>query len=346
MNVSFDYPWVLWALAFLVPMMAFNVFRFAGKTKTMPRAFKKRIAASTVFFGLFLAGLIIALASPRWGSGQLASTVRRAVDVVIALDLSRSMDVRDISASGAGGSRIANNARADDSPPENAGQSGPQSGLQSRLQRGLALAVDTVAALPELRFAAAVGRGRGVLAVPLTPDSGAVMNFLEAVDGRLLTGRGTNLESLIDAAVSAFQDSSPAQRCILLVSDGESLSGSFRAAVERCKQNNIAIIALALGSDSGQAVPGLDDATSSRDYRAMYMAADISGGLYVDGNSGGAAAAVTAYLRSRAPLRGADSESAGSASRWFLFVIIAIVCYGASVLSVREIRIKKLGFSK
>jgi len=334
MNVSFDYPWVLWALALMLPLILFNVFRFAGKTKTMPRVLKKRIAASTFFWGLFLASLIIALASPRWGAGQAAAAMRRAVDVVIALDVSRSMDVSDLSPTDG---HLAINRQPDASPPENAGQ--------SRLQRGLGIAVETVAALPELRCAAAVGRGRGILAVPLTPDSGAVMNFLEAVDGSLLTGRSTNLESLLDAASGAFQDTSPAQRCILLVSDGESLAGSFRAAVERCKRNNIAIIALALGSDTGQAVPGLDDVTSSRDQRAMRMAAEITGGLYVDGNSSGAAAAVITHLRSRAPLRPADPESAGSASRWFLFVIIAIVCYGASVLSIYEIRIKKAGSS-
>jgi len=84
-------------------------------------------------------------------------------------------------------------------------------------------------------------------------------------------------------------------------------------------------------------VPDQEQYISSRNQKAMLMAADLSGGLYVDGNRGDALLAITGFLRSRAPVSvgAADFEIK---SRWFLFIIIAIVCYGASGLCVLEIR--------
>ena len=314
--MSFEYPQALFALLLIVPYAVFALSRIAGKMKALHPMVKTRAALSAVLFGLFLLSFIVALAGPRQGSAGALRAYSRDADVVIALDLSRSMDIRD-SADGQ---------------------------MLSRLQRGLALALDTVRALPELRFAAAAGRSRGVLTVPLTHDSAAIINFLEALDGDVITGRGTNLESLLDAAAAAFQEESPSRRYILLASDGEALSGSFRSAVERCRRNNITIIALALGSDAPQPVPaglsGGEPLASSRDTKAMYQAAELSGGIYVDGNRSDAAGIISAYLRSRAPL--SDTASApDSASRWFLFIIIAIVCYGASRLTMLDVKTKK-----
>ena len=315
MTLSFDHPGILWALLALLPLAGIDLFRLFAKSKKMPFFLIRKSAFSLVFFGLFLACFIIALAAPRWGYGPAEGAARRSADVVIALDVSRSMDICDIS--------------------DNA---------QSRLQRGVSVALDTAAGLPEIRFAAALGMGRGVLAVPLTPDGNAVKNFLEAVDGNLMTGRGTSLESLLDAASGAFQDSSPAHRYIILVSDGESLSGSFRAAAERCGRNNIAIIALALGSDAGQPVPGREDLVSSRDYRAMNAAADMTGGFCLDGNRNDPAEQICRYLRSHASPGSAGFNGSENKPRWFIFIVIAILCYGASWLSVHDIRKIKSGF--
>jgi Ca-activated chloride channel family protein len=318
--MSFDYPWALWALAVIFPYIIISLVQCNRNGAALPSAIKKRVAASSVFFGLFLVSCIIALASPRRGAMQPPGMGSRELDVVIALDVSRSMDIQD-------------GAQTNGFISDNASL--------SRLQRGVSLARDTAAGLPDFRFAAAVGRGRALLTVPLTRDSNAVINFLDAVGGGFTSGRGTNLENLLDAAAGAFQDSSPSRRYILLVSDGEALSGSFRSAVERCKRNNIAIIALALGSDAGQSVPGQEHLTSSRDQKTMRMAADLTGGLFVDGNRGDAQGIIAGYLRSLSPLRG---NGADDTSRWFIFIIIAIVCYGASRLVMLNFKLTKTGY--
>jgi Ca-activated chloride channel family protein len=318
--MSFGYPWVLWALAAVFPYIVFSVAQFHRSGGALPPAMQRRVAASAVFFGLFLVSLIIALASPRRGGMQPPGTGSREADIVIALDVSRSMDITDSTDRERGGAFLSDKA-----------------GL-SRLQQGVSLARETAARLPDARFAAAVGRSRALLTVPLTRDYSAIVNFLDAVDSGFFTGRGTNLEALLDAAAGAFQDSSPSRRYILLVSDGEALSGSFKSAVERCKRDNIAIIALALGSDAGRPVHGQEHLTSSRDLKTMRMAADLTGGLYVDGNQTNAQE-IAGYVRSHSPLR---HSGADDASRWFIFIIIAIVCYGASRLCVLDVRKKRM----
>jgi Ca-activated chloride channel family protein len=302
MSVSFDYPWAWWGFAVVVPFIVYDLLILARQQRGLPPVLKRRLLASTIFFGAFLVFFIVALADPRWGNARSAGGFRRGVDVVIALDLSGSMDIRDI-----------------------------EDSTMSRLERGVSLALETVSTLPDLRYATATGRNRGLLTVPLTWDSDAVLNFLEAVDGSILTGRGTNLESLLDAACGAFQDSSPSRPLILLVSDGESLSGSFRVALDRLSQNNISVAALALGSDAGGPVPGQENTISRRDPRAMRMAAERTGGIYIDGNRDDALAVLVDYLRSVAP----RAQAAGGMEekpRWFLFLIAAIISYGLSKL--------------
>ena len=257
---------------------------------------------------MFLVFFVAALAGPRWGIGRVSTGIRRGMDVVIALDISNSMDISDI--------------------PDD------ENGEMTRLERGLSLALKTISALPNMRYATAAGGDRGVLAVPLTWDYDAVLNFLEAVDGDIVSGRGTNLESLLDAASGAFQDDFPFKRLILLFSDGEALSGSLRAALDRLNQNSISVAAVALGGDTGRPVPGQPNAISRRDSTAMRMAAERTNGIYIDGNRSDALAVLVDYIRQIAPQAETGGSSMEIKSRWLLFLIAAIISLGFSKLSL------------
>ncbi|MDR2134572.1 MAG: VWA domain-containing protein [Treponema sp.] len=336
-GLSFEYPRLLFGFAVLVPLVFFEALffrrrfagaagrnRLAGSSGSLPPPLLGRILLSRACFMLCLACLVAALAGPRWGRDRAPGEYRRGLDVVIAVDVSRSMEIRDSAGDG---------------------------GECSRLERGLAVACETVKALPGVRFAAAVSRGRGLVTVPLTWDRDAVLNFLEALDGSSLTGRGTNLESLVDAASGAFQPSFPARKAIVLISDGEALGGSLKAAVDRSAGQDITVNTLAVGSDEGGPVPEgkfsrpenpvrdsgeeareKEQIISRRDPAVMRMAAERSGGIYVDGNRKDAPAQLAERLRSGT----AESETRGTRGerkrRWPLFVIAALLFYGASKL--------------
>ena len=302
---SFDHPWVLCALAVLILLTLYDFSGRLGKReRRLPAELRNKLRLSVFFFRIFIACVIIALAGPRWGTGTVPEEYRRGLDAVFAIDVSRSMNIRD------------------------------ETGELSRLQRGLVIARETAAAVPGPRYAAAFGMSRGLTAVPLTWDNEAVLSFLESLDGSSLTGSGTNLEALVDTAADAFQNSFPARRVIILVSDGEALSGVLKNALDRCIRDNIIVSALAVGSDEGRPVsdiaPAQDEAISRRDAAVMRMAAERTGGIYIDGSRDDAAGILTAHLRSLAPEAGRRSSRSEPKERRSLFIIIAIIAYGAS----------------
>jgi Ca-activated chloride channel family protein len=312
--ITFNYPWALLGFAIFIPLLLWDFFSSHRKLiqKNLPKNLRMRLGASRVLFRVFLACIITALSGPSWGTApaSVSGETLRAADVVIALDVSRSMEIRDGFA--------------------NSGSTAGETAGISRLERGLTIVREAAGAAPGIRLGAAVSRNRGIVAVPLTWDLDAALTFLDAA-GSSLTGRGTNLESLVDTAASAFQPSSPSTRVILLVSDGEELSGSLNAALARCKRDGIAVTAIAVGSDEGGM---LDDGEilSRRDSRVMRVAAGQTGGVYIDGSREDASRALAGHLRSLAPGAETRGRQTERTPRWFLFVMLAIMTFGASKL--------------
>jgi Ca-activated chloride channel family protein len=356
--VNFENPRVFGALLLLVPLallMAVHYWRrrrvplFFGKGRRGGAGkIRFRYWAASLAFLAFFALALIALAGPRWGI-RLVPEFRRGLDVVLAFDLSRSMDVRD----------------------------GPAG--TSRLEQAAAIASGLVSA-PEsagVRFAAAAGKGRGVLAVPLTLDTEALSGFLGGIATSRITGRGTDLEKLIDAAALAFKDDFPGKRRIVLFSDGEALSGSLAGACDRCLARDIAVIAVGVGTEEGGLVPraetfpGIDPAAgepdgqgivSRADHEALRMAAGRTGGAYIDGNTGAAAtlpamlpATLPATLLAEhlardgesGPQKAAEPHSGETGfrgepkSRRYLFILAALAFLGLSKFLACEFRLPR-----
>jgi Ca-activated chloride channel family protein len=326
-GIGFDNPRLLFALFIVIPAFGLASFHYYRRrsllvllSRSAPaegiREIRLRFIFSVLFFILFLCLMIIALAGPRWGT-RVVPEMRRGVDVVLALDLSRSMDVQDL--------------------PPSLGTPGGES--LSRMRRGAAVARELVSASPGIRFGVAIGKGNGILAVPLTDDTEAVTGFLNALSGSAVTGRGTNLEKLLDAACSAFQDSLPTRREIILFSDGELLSGSLNAALDRARTADIRVIALGLGSEEGGPVPMGGDflqgetgvpVFSSLRSGALRSAAERTGGIYVDGNRNDAGPALINHLASLGAAETARGYRREPRPRWHLFVIAALAALGTA----------------
>jgi Ca-activated chloride channel family protein len=285
-----------------------------------------RYILSSFFFLCFMAALIFALAGPLMGS-RLVREFRRGSDAVLAFDISRSMLVRDSSPVPSAGGAIAS----------------------TRLERALYLARALIAAsepsqtgpsrqggakLPGVRFAVAIGKGRGALAVPLTEDTESVSSVLDALSSDMMSSRGTNLENLIGAAESAFLDNAPAGRQIILFSDGDDLSGSFAHAVERAKLKDVSVCAVGLGSISGAPVPAAPGESalirSSLHADSLRGAVERCAGVYIDGNRADAP-----RLIAEAVIPSASSSSwvfrEEAASYWHIFVILGIAFLCASL---------------
>jgi len=322
--MSFDNPAVLnffYIYIILVPILflRYRKSRVRASLFAAPSADRKkflgelrlRIIISEFFFLLFIFFLIIALAGPRWGS-RIVPDHRRGIDIVMAFDVSQSMNVRD------------------------------ERDSSSRLERAMDIALEFSSSLTDIRLAAALGRGRGILAVPLTYDTETINSFLHGLSVQSFSGRGTNLENLIEAAVEAFRDSVPSRKGIILFSDGEALSGTLLSAVERVRREGIFVSVIALGTEEGGRIPLDEDddsppsfltgndgeeIISQRYSSVLRQAAERSGGFYIDGSRPDAAQVLTDYIDSLS----AESRILGfrreDNPRWQYFIIGAIISF-------------------
>ena len=268
----------------------------------------KRMKASAVFFFLFAVFAVTAIINPKWGTQLTVSEYRRGLDAIFAVDVSRSMDIHD--------------AQEDSS--------------HSRLERGATIAMDTIKAVPGARFATVIGRSKGYLSVPLAWDTEAPLSFLRSLDAASMTGRSTNLEALVNAATDSFDESSPAKKVIILVSDGESLGGILGNALNRCIKEDIIVNTVALGSEAGRLVPQYQNVVevpaviSKRDTAVMRMAAEKTGGIYIDGSRDDASAVLASHLFSISLQTGEGRGHPGPKERRSFFIILAIIAYGFS----------------
>ncbi|MDR1904077.1 MAG: VWA domain-containing protein [Treponema sp.] len=305
---GFDRPDSLRLFFLLIPLVLFNLLHFR---MYLPQGnFRVRYFFSSFFFILCCCCLVLALASPRWGY-TIRSEYRRGADIILAFDLSRSMNVRDLKQdSGENLSRL-------EAAVSMAGEL-TAALRQRRLFPGIT--AEHSAGSSEIRLAVVIGKGRGILAIPLTADMEALSNFLLGLDASAMGGTGTNLEALLDAALDAFDETFPSNRSIILFSDGESLSGSLSAAAEKARGKGAAISCIGMGSEAGGTVPlgntGLSEAflmdgggspvISRLERDALRNAAEQSGGIYLEGSSPASIQALAGYAGSLVPENSAD----------------------------------------
>jgi len=317
----FEYPILLFLFLIFIPILILDVIAVKKRQKLI-NELEKKLRISALLFRLFIIFAIIAMAGPKWGMGYAPSEFRRGLDIVFAIDVSRSMDIRD--------------AKPDVSV--------------SRLEQGLLIAQETINSVTGARYAAATGRGRGYLTVPLTFDTEAALIFLESVDDSSMTGRSTNLESLIEAALSAFQNTSAARRFIILISDGEAHSGILRNALNRSVREGVIVSTIAVGSDEGRPIPAqLNDPNaemviSRREANIMRAAAERTGGIYIDGSRDDASSALSSFLLSfsqETEVRQTEEQSGTKEpkQRRTLFIILSILFYAASKFITRTRKI-------
>jgi Ca-activated chloride channel family protein len=348
--IAFNEPDLLIWLFALIPLSVLMFFHYKRRFPLVSRLISRdsyqeassklrlRYLFSSIFFLLSFAAQISALANPRMGS-RLVREFQRGCDLVLAIDISRSMNIRD-------------------SPSL---ETETETETATRLERSVWIAQNLVEVSGNpvgnsilLRFGLAIGKGQGVLAVPVSSDSEAVLSILDALSSSTMSSRGTNLEKLLDAAASGFLENSPAGRQVILFTDGESLAGSLSQSVERLARNDISLIAVGIGSSYGALIPENGDTLaggesimvrSSLHADTLRNAAERGGGDYIDGNRDDAVKLIAEKIF---PLAENSSwvyrEESGAI--WHLFVIAGLIFLLLSMSMRKTFSPRRYDFSK
>jgi len=231
-------PEALWWL-WLVPALAtffFVVFRV--RRRLLLRMVSPRLAGSltagvsrplrVLKVVLILAGLaaaLFALAEPQWGF-TWEEVKRQGVDIVVAVDVSRSMLVED----GGGG--------------------------LTRLERARREVQDLLDHLGGDRIGLVAFAGTAFVECPLTLDHGAARLFLSALETELIPTQGTDLAAAIRTSLGAFDEGAgQPSRAILLITDGEDHSGEALTAAEEAAAAGVRIFTMGIGAPEGAPIP-------------------------------------------------------------------------------------------
>jgi Ca-activated chloride channel family protein len=164
-----------------------------------------------------------ALARPELGE-QPGSRAQAGRDLLILLDLSRSMNAADAGV--------------------------------SRLTQAKQAASQVLAAAPENRVGLIVFGGSAFLQLPLTSNHSAFQRYLDAASTDDLGDPATDLSSALSAAATTFEhDGERGYQSVLLLSDGESGSGDIGRPLNRLRRTGIPVFTLGLGTPQGAPVP-------------------------------------------------------------------------------------------
>lgn len=181
-------------------------------------------ATQAGLYGLGLMLFGVALAQPQCGT-TTEPTKRRGIDVVVALDASKSMLARDVQPSRLERSRLELNTLLDE-------LKGDRVGL--------------------VAFA-----GDAFIQSPLTSDYSAVKLFLRAVDPEQMPQGGSNIGDALMLAREVLEnaDRGSKERVVVLVSDGEDLTGQVKEAVDALKEAKVRVLTVGVGSEQGEPIP-------------------------------------------------------------------------------------------
>lgn len=235
--MNFHSPHLLWLLAPLVLLFSWDLARRAsGGVSRWPKIARAWAGAFDVslgsrhstaetrprlwlWFGLALC--VIALARPQWGVVE-EKVFDQSREVLIAVDLSRSMLAQDVK--------------------------------PSRLERSKLLITSLLDGLKGERVGLVLFAGTAFLQSPLSADYEILREFLPALNPSYLPEGGSNYKAMLETSIQAF-GTSTADRYLIILSDGESTEEGWKELGEALKNKGIRVIGLGLGTPQGEFIP-------------------------------------------------------------------------------------------
>jgi len=278
--IQFDEKSYFYLLA-LIPVMAVAFLLVQLWKKRAQRRFAhgrmlKRLAPDRSNFKsglkllLLLLGisfLVLGLVNPKIGT-KMETVKREGVDIVFALDVSKSMLAEDI--------------------------------VPNRLEKAKRIISEVIGQLASDRIGIIAYAGGAYPQLPITTDYGAAKMFLQGMNTDMLSSQGTAIDAAINLASTYFDDSQQTNRVLFIVSDGEDHSENATiGAVETAVQNGIRVFTIGVGTEKGGPIPikrkGVVESLkrdmqgnvviTRMDPGKLSSIADNGGGKYIDGSN-------------------------------------------------------------
>ncbi len=179
---------------------------------------KKRVWTPLLFWSLVWSCLVLALAGPRWDFREIA-TFTRDQSLAILLDLSESMNAKDIS-------------------PSRLGRAKQKVEDLLNMSKGIKIGLIAFAADPHM-------------IVPMTEDKETIRHLLPSLDTDLVFVQGSKLASALEMADTMLENEPGNNKAILVISDGGFEDASAIHTAKRLAEKGIVLYTLGVGSLEG-----------------------------------------------------------------------------------------------
>lgn len=211
--------------------------------------------------------LIIALVNPKMGT-KMDTVKRQGIDIVFAVDVSKSMLAADIA--------------------------------PNRLEKSKQLVSQLINQLGSDKIGIIAYSGSAFPVLPMTSDYSVAKMFMQGMNPSMISSQGTMIDEAIDLASEKYFDKKDkTSKLLIILSDGEDHSEEAVKAAENAKSLGIRIVTIGIGTEKGGTIPlkSLGQGSelqkdqdgnivvTKRNEEVLAKIAKSTKGIYVDGNN-------------------------------------------------------------
>ncbi|APY08280.1 BatB protein [Winogradskyella sp. J14-2] len=166
--------------------------------------------------------LSLALVNPKIGT-KLETVRSQGVDIVFAVDVSKSMLAEDIA--------------------------------PNRLEKSKQLVREIINSLASDRVGIIAYAGKAFPQLPITTDYASAKMFLQNMNTDMLSSQGTAIHEAIQLAKTYYDDDEQTNRILIIISDGEDHGGEAVDIAEEASDEGIKILTVGVGNTKGGPIP-------------------------------------------------------------------------------------------
>ena len=171
---------------------------------------------------LALVGIIFGLVNPKIGT-KMETVKREGIDIVFAMDVSKSMLAEDVA--------------------------------PSRLEKSKQIVSQIINQLGSDRIGIVAYAGSAFPVLPITTDYSVAKMFLQSANTDMVSSQGTSLDEAIKLSATYFDEKSKTSKLLIMISDGEDHSEGAESAAEEAKKIGMKIITIGVGTEKGSTIP-------------------------------------------------------------------------------------------
>ncbi|WP_416445974.1 VWA domain-containing protein [Leeuwenhoekiella sp. A16] len=190
--------------------------------KLTPQRSNFKPILKVILICLAIACMVIGLVNPKIGT-KLETVKREGVDVVFAIDVSKSMLAEDIA--------------------------------PNRIEKAKQLVAQIINNLGSDRVGIIAYAGSAFPQLPITTDYSSAKMFLNSMNTDMLSSQGTAIREAIDLAKTYYNDEEQTNRVLIIISDGEDHAGDAAEIAESADQEGIRIFTIGVGTEKGGPIP-------------------------------------------------------------------------------------------